>query len=150
MIAMIHIAKTDLGLDDDTYRDLLERVTGKRSAAELSEGELGRVVDAMRERGFTPKRTGPRSGKPHVRKVWALWGQLGREGRLREPGRASCRAFVKRMTNVEDPEWLTPEQANVVIEAIKAWQRRPADSGFESFRPPKRRPKRRPKPEPES
>lgn len=135
LIAMVHIARGDLGLDEDTYRDILERVTGKRSAAELTVGELGLVVDALRERGFTPKRTGQRSGKAHVRKVWALWGQLERAGRLREPGRASCRSFVERMTGVTDPEWLTPEQANVVIEALKAWLRRPVGA---------------PEPEPES
>jgi hypothetical protein len=28
------------------------------------------------------------------------------------------------MTQVSDPEWLSPEQLNTVIEALKAWQKR--------------------------
>lgn len=129
LIAMVHVARNQLGLDEDTYRDLLERVTGKRSAAKLTDGELGRVIDALKERGFEPKRTAPRSDKAHVRKVWSLWADLERAGRLREPGRAALRSFVKRMTSVEDPEWLTPEQANVVIESLKQWLRRPRGAG---------------------
>lgn len=124
LIAMIHVARKQLALDEDTYRDVLERVTGKRSSGELTAGELGRVVDALKDLGFTPKRTAPRSKKGHVRKVWVMWGQLEDRGLLRNPGRASLRAFVKRMTGIEDPEWLTPEQANVVIESLKAWRRR--------------------------
>ncbi len=127
LIAMLHVARKELALDEDTYRAILERVTGKRSARELTAAQLGQVVDALKERGFTPKRTAPRSKKAHVRKVWALWGQLGDDGLLRKTGGASLRAFVKRMTGVEDPEWLSPEQANVVIEAIKSWRRRGAD-----------------------
>ena len=34
-LAQIHIAKKELGLDDDTYRDVLERVTRQRSSAGL-------------------------------------------------------------------------------------------------------------------
>lgn len=135
LLAMIHLAQVQLGLDDDTYRDLLERVTGQRSARFLSEPQLGEVVDAMRERGFAPARKAARSDKPHVRKVWALWAQLEETGRLRSPGRAACRAFVKRMTGVEEPDWLTPEQANVVIEALKAWLRRPAGQPAEGETP---------------
>lgn len=126
LIAMIHVARKQLGLDEDTYRSLLGRVTGQRSAAQLTEGQLGAVVDAMKERGFVPTRGHAYSDKPHVRKVWALWAELELTGLVRSPGRASCRAFVQRMTGVTDPEWLSPEQANVVIEGIKAWKRRGA------------------------
>lgn len=32
LLAKIHIARKDLGLDEDTYRAVLIRITGKRSA----------------------------------------------------------------------------------------------------------------------
>jgi phage gp16-like protein len=123
-LGIVHIAKVQLGLDDDAYRALLQRVTGKRSARSLSEGELGRVIDEMRSKGFTPKRSTARSDKRHVRLIFALWNELRAAGKLREPERSALRSFVRRMTGVEDPEWLSPKQANVVIEALKAWLRR--------------------------
>ncbi len=39
---------------------------------------------------------------------------------------ASLRAFVKRQTGIDDPEFLTPDLAGKVIEAIKAMQARAA------------------------
>ena len=36
LIAKIKIAQKELGLDDATYRAVLERVTGKRSCTECS------------------------------------------------------------------------------------------------------------------
>lgn len=40
LIAKIKIAQKELGLDDDTYRAVLERVTGKRSCADMDVSEL--------------------------------------------------------------------------------------------------------------
>lgn len=124
LLAMLHIAKKELALDDETYRDALEQATGHRSARDLSERQLGQAIDAMKARGFRPKRKAPRSDDPHVRKIWALWRQLGDDGYLRTPDRPALRAFVKRMTGVENPDWLTQAQANRVIEALKAWLER--------------------------
>ena len=55
LIAKIKIAQKELGLDDGTYRAVLERVTGKRSCTECSIPELERVVEDLRQHGFTPK-----------------------------------------------------------------------------------------------
>ncbi|MGX5056717.1 phage protein GemA/Gp16 family protein [Enterobacter asburiae] len=44
LIRIIHTGKSVLGWDDDTYRDVLARVTGKRSAADCTDTELERVV----------------------------------------------------------------------------------------------------------
>ena len=44
LIAKIKIAQKELGLDDGTYRAVLERVTGMRSCTECSIPELERVV----------------------------------------------------------------------------------------------------------
>ena len=60
-LAQIHIAKKQLGLDDDIYRDLLESWTssgeksGKRSAADLNAKECGIVLDQLRKLGFKGK-----------------------------------------------------------------------------------------------
>lgn len=134
LLAQVHLAKRDFGLEGDDYRDALEAIVpGKRSAADMTLGELDRVLSTFRQRGWqadlrpNSRRRGGKfqpSAKPHVRKVWALWGAMGREGVVAEPSRAALRTFVERMTKCTDPEWLSPEQANIVIEALKAWKRR--------------------------
>lgn len=124
LLAKIHVAKKQLGLDDDTYRDLLERVTGKRSAGELEERELLAVLNAFREAGWKGA-TAPRSGKPHVRKVWAIWQSMRDAGIVTaDDSRAALRAFVLRLTGVADPEWLTADQATKVTESLKQWKKR--------------------------
>ena len=50
LIAKIKIAQKELGLDDVTYRAVLERVTGKRSCTECSIPELERVVEDLVDR----------------------------------------------------------------------------------------------------
>lgn len=123
-LARLHIAKKEAGLDDETYRDLLERVTGQRTAAGLSDAQIGRVLDELRGLGWKPRPSAKPSGAPHVRKVWALWADLCRAGIPREPTRAALRSFVERQVGVADPEWLNPTQANHITEALKAWRRR--------------------------
>ena len=53
LIAKIHIAKKQLGLDDDTYRQALATATsGKTSCANMNENELQAVLDAFKSKGF--------------------------------------------------------------------------------------------------
>ncbi|WP_244903126.1 phage protein GemA/Gp16 family protein [Simonsiella muelleri] len=52
LIAKIHVAKTQLALDDDNYRAILQRVTAKSSCAEMNLQELQRVMAEMERLGF--------------------------------------------------------------------------------------------------
>ena len=51
MIGLIHVGKSKLGLDDATYRDLLERVGGARSCTAMDDAALERVVHYLRDKG---------------------------------------------------------------------------------------------------
>lgn len=62
LLARLHCLKKELGLDDDTYRDILQARTGARSAADLDDAALARVVAALGEQK-------PRAGK--VDNEWA-------------------------------------------------------------------------------
>jgi predicted DNA-binding transcriptional regulator YafY len=64
------------------------------------------------------------SSKAHVRKVFAVWKAMCDAGIPDNRTRAGLVAFVKRQTGVDDPEWLTPDQANKVTEGLKAWAKR--------------------------
>jgi phage gp16-like protein len=120
-LAKIHIGKKQLGLTEVDYRLLLERITGLRSAAGMSENQRIAVLAEMQRLGFkaAPSAT-KKSPHAHVRKVFALWGDAGRKGLLENNSRHALIAFVKRQTGVADPNWLTPDAANKVTEGLKA------------------------------
>lgn len=54
MLAKIHIAKKELGLDDTEYRELLCGVTGKTSAGEMDNTEAAEVIKVLIEKGWQP------------------------------------------------------------------------------------------------
>ena len=61
LIASVHIAAGDMGLDEDTYRNLLSSVTGRNSAGKCSVPQLKAVLAEMRNKGWQPR---PRAGQP--------------------------------------------------------------------------------------
>lgn len=120
LIARVHVARKELALTEESYRAVLARVTGRDSAADLDLAQLRAVIQEFERLGLKP--LVKRSPKPHVRKVFALWAAM--KPHLADPSRDALRAFVKRQTGVDNPEWLTPLQANQVTEGLKAWRER--------------------------
>lgn len=122
MLAKIHIAKKDLGLDDDTYRDFLETLTGKRSASELSHGELDKVVAAFKKEGWQPEKNNlyADSATRQQRMVFALWIELSRAGVIEDNSRAALNTFVKRQTGIDSLTWCSPSDLNLIIEGLKS------------------------------
>jgi phage gp16-like protein len=119
-LAKVHIAKKELGLDEATYRAVLVRVTGRESAGACGEAQLDAVLEEFKRLGWKPpEKRRPKSENPQVRMIWALWAELCPS--LRDGSAAALRSFCRRMTRVDDPEWLDGKQANLVIEALKAW-----------------------------
>ncbi len=133
LLAKIHIAKKELGLDDATYRAVLERVTGKTSSAGLPDRQLIAVVEEFKRLGFkdrltAPKRAGsrPLASSAHAGKIRALWITLYNLGLVDNPAESALAAFVLRQTGVAALQWLQPAQAFKVIEALKQWAERKA------------------------
>ncbi|KMK68564.1 regulatory protein GemA [Puniceibacterium sp. IMCC21224] len=131
--AIINIAKAQLGLDEDDYRAMLERVTGKASLRLMSDGQKGKVLAELKRMGFRVKAGGKRLAPSHrlyIRKLWAVWKSCHRLGVIKNGSREALRAFCKRFVAPNDPDvavdpdLLTEEQARPVIEALKAMERR--------------------------
>lgn len=128
LLGKIHIAKKTLGLDDDTYRDVLEAKTGKRSAKMCSNAQLVDMVEHFKAQGFKPKskkapaRAGsrPLAGGEQQAKMRALWITLYHLAVVRDPSEQALANFAKRMTKVAALQWLGPDDCNIVIEALKA------------------------------
>jgi phage gp16-like protein len=51
MLAKVHIAKKDLGIDDEDYRDILQEQFGVRSAGALNDRELEQLVRWFQSKG---------------------------------------------------------------------------------------------------
>ena len=130
-IAAIHIAKNQLGLDDDTYRAKLVNITGKPSTKDMSEDERQLVLTVLRNDGFKPVQTARRpdgrlrlSGK-YARKLQALWIAGWNLGIVRNREDAALEAFVKGQTGLSAERFLHhAEDARKVIEALKKWMER--------------------------
>ena len=79
LIASIKIAQKDLGLDDATYRSLLQSVAGKDSAARCTVPQLKAVLAELRAKGWTPRpRNVPQERRPLHAKITALCASLER------------------------------------------------------------------------
>jgi phage gp16-like protein len=122
-LAKLHIAKKQLGLDDDTWRDLLERETGKRSSKDMSDRERGRVLDVLKNNGFKPVSKGSRKGieGKYAPKLQALWIAGYNLGLIRNRDDAALLAFIKRQTGIDHTRFLRyAEDGARAIEALKA------------------------------
>jgi phage gp16-like protein len=128
-LAAIHVGAKRLGFDDDSYRDFLFRITGRRSAAELDQPARQRVIEELRKFGFTrtapeEKRAGRIADNAQLGKIYGLWRQLRYAGAVTDPSERHLSGFIKKMTGIERAEWLAPEDAIQVIEGLKGWLNR--------------------------
>lgn len=107
------------GIDDETRHATQKRLTGKDSMTEMTVGELTRLRDHF-NRGWT----GPKSHRPHVGKIRALWWSLYWIGAIERVDDDALNAFIKRQTHIQHINFLDHRQAPAVIEALKAWLER--------------------------
>ena len=133
-LAAIHVRKKQLGLDDDTYRAMLERVTGKRSAGEMSHAERLKVVAEMDRQGGASARTSKSARKGFegrfAKKLQALWIAAWNLGLVRDRTDAALVSFIRRQTGLDHVRFLhDPADAKKAIEALKGWIAR--DGGVE-------------------
>ena len=54
-LAKIHLGKKFLAWDDETYREVMYRVTGQRSAGDLDRAGRHKLLDYMKGQGFAAK-----------------------------------------------------------------------------------------------
>lgn len=117
LIRIVHTGKSSLGWDDETYRDVLTRQTGKRSASDCSVAELEKVVLYMRTQGFAPSSRGRRPRIATGRK--AMLSKI--EAMLAEAGRpwGYLDGMVERMLGEKKPvEWLNDDQVRKLMQML--------------------------------
>ncbi|MCG9079436.1 gp16 family protein [Laribacter hongkongensis] len=127
LIRLIHVAKRDLALDDDSYRAILRRIGTKESAADLAVPELEKVLEHMKRSGFKVRSRNSRlslAADPQSKMIRGLWLELAGMGVVRNPSESALRTFVAQMTGIDLMKWLSTEQASQVIEHLKEWRER--------------------------
>jgi len=118
-LAKIHIAKKELGLDDGTYRAMLQSIAGVSSSKDLTAFGTAKVLAHLERCGWKPKSSAAASRKPKASaSCKRLVGKI--EALLAEAQRpwAYADAMAKRMFEVEKVDWLTPEQLVSVVAAL--------------------------------
>ncbi|EDN2204868.1 regulatory protein GemA [Salmonella enterica] len=130
IIQLIHIAKSQMGMDIDTYRQMLLSITGKTSTSDMNPGQLNKVLAAMKGKGFVVKpsskarTTRPLADYPQAKKLRALWLEMYAQGIVRDSSEEALRRWVKRETGVDGLQWLEADKASTAIEKLKKWQER--------------------------
>lgn len=149
-IRILHVAKSECGLDDAAYRALLAGACGVESAGAITTWkQYTAALEAFKNLGFRVKsKTGRAGGLKEtdtetkrdpawitVRQEYYIRGLWDLASRAKDE--ASLRRMVKRIGGVDNIQWLTRENARKVILALRdiAWK-----AGYNPDRPPDREP----------
>lgn len=127
----VFVGCRQLGLDEDTRRELQIIATGKASMKDMTEADLKEVVKALENRGFNPSGRKPMADRADLRLIHVLWKKLGEAGALERPGREGLNAFIRSKFGdawgsvPADVDMLRDhKQIAQVSEALKAWGKR--------------------------
>ena len=124
-LATIHCGKKFLGLDDETYRQMLWTVARVHSAADLDLHGREKVIAHMLARGAVFSKPGRRKYKrgTQAAKIAHLWGCLARAGKVRSNSDKAIRRWVKRETDgqYDAPDLCDVDTASKLIEQLKKW-----------------------------
>lgn len=140
LIAKIHVLKKELGLDTDTYRLVLYKITKKESCKELEEYELKNVIKELVNLANKDKVAAinnksqfkfVRSNCNLMRKIFKQWQELGNLGALRDSSNKGLNSYLLKRYNKTyqdlNKQWLFQDEKNEIIESFKAWFAREAE-----------------------
>ncbi|MFV5906035.1 gp16 family protein [Klebsiella oxytoca] len=123
LISAVKMGQNYLAWDDETYRAVMARITGKQSATKCSLKELGLVLDYMHEQGFPKnKKHGRRPQVPKSRehilaKIEAMLADAGRPWNYAE-------GMAKKMFKRDAVQFLTYDELDKLMIALIIDQRR--------------------------
>jgi hypothetical protein len=121
--AILHIAKAQLGLSEEQYREILKAQGGAESSVHLDDFGFDKVMRFLAQLGFKKKRAtrrvaptdfandGQRKVLYHLMEDLGWW-----------PARLL--GFIRKMTGKEKAEELSGKEAQRVIEGLKAMRDR--------------------------
>ena len=121
-LARIHIAKKDLRLDEDTYRNMLWTVARVRSSKDLDFAGRKQVLEHLRGLGFQDRGAGnvarlKKDPKDKARMLWRIREWL----KVATPVRTEAYAdgMADKMFHVKRLVWCSPAQLHSILAALE-------------------------------
>lgn len=145
LIKLIHIAKSQLGLDEESYRELLQECAGVESSKDLDTMGFKAVMAELERLGFRvgTGKTGGKSLSPKTRHLAdgerkpsavlvAIWIEMGKAGVIEDASHEALQTFVLKQINskqvvfpgVDPLDTLTPAQVNACRKGLETWRDR--------------------------
>jgi phage gp16-like protein len=145
-IRLLHVARRELGMDEETWHAACRQVTKKASSKDMTLLELDKMVLHLKNKGFKVRhktgksRTHPegksrplsgaaerhgiaRVASEHA-KIRALWLFLHELGEVKNPAEEALYAYVKRIAHVDSLHFVDSVRAARLIETLKKWAMR--------------------------
>ena len=101
LLALVHIAKKEIPLSDDEYRDVIA-YWGVGSSADMSIPELEELVKYFESLGFKKKVTDPRDPGSGVGQIKALQERIKKEAIKLNNGQERLKGLVKKIAKEND------------------------------------------------
>ncbi|OBY58205.1 gp16 family protein [Pseudomonas sp. AU12215] len=124
ILSKIHIARQQLGLAEDVYRQKLQGMFGKASSKDLSPRQAEKLLEEFKRLGWKPQPSKRAAGKPHnfsklPAEIEVIEAQLTE---MRLPWSYADK-IAKQMFKVEKVAWLKkPDQVKAVLAALHVEQ----------------------------
>ena len=117
--ARIHIGKARLGMDDDTYRAFLQRLTGKSSSKDMSTGQRARVLMEMTRLGAFKDARRPLTRQQ--RACLGKWYDLRKRGIVHSKDKSSFNRYIKRYFGKNNLADLADDETNKLYNMLEGW-----------------------------
>lgn len=121
LIAKVHIGKTQLKMDEETYRTFLQNAVNKTSCKDMTNVELNNVLDLMGKKGakvrsnFWKDRPSPANGKKmYLAKITALLAKHNLPPEYAD-------GIAKKAFGIEFVHWLSVWQLKKVIQMLSVY-----------------------------
>lgn len=129
-LAMIHIAKKDLGLDNETYRCMLLTIANVESAGDLDNMGREAVIKHLKASGWKPKKGNVKIDQPKNVKLSnvALVSKIGALLTVLNKPWAYADGMAMKMFKVEKLAWANPRQLHKIVAALEYSKARGQDA----------------------
>ena len=101
LLALVHIAKKEIPLSDDEYRDVIA-YWGVKSSADMSIPELEELVKYFESLGFKKKAIDPKDPGPGTGQIKALQERIKEEAKKLNNGEERLKGLVKKIAKEND------------------------------------------------
>lgn len=111
-LAIIHIAREELAMDDETYRAMLHMCARVTSSADLDHAGRARVIEYLKSRGWKPKKARVANFKSKL--IWKVNQLLNQQ----DLSKSYAEGIAKQMYKREKLEWCTTNELRGIITAL--------------------------------